>query len=858
MPPDTAATASTTPPTPLPPLRFGAFELDVQAGRLRRDGQPVDLAPRPFALLVYLSRNAGRLVSKDELLDAVWGHRHVSDSALKVAVNALRSALGEDPKAPKWLETVARRGYRFTTEPSPSTDPASPPALPEAPRAAGNLPAPEPGLIGREADLAAVRAAMADHRLVTILGPGGVGKTRLALAAAASEVPADGAWLVRLESLADAEPLVATLARTLGLSPEAARSSANLGRALAPLSLRLVLDNAEHLVAPVAELVSALLKDAPALTVLVTSQHPSRVGGEQRLPLAPLAVPPEGADAGLEGYSAMALLLARVRTLQPDFMPDAEATRAAAEICRALDGLPLALELAAARVPLLGLAGVRRRLGERLSMLSQGRRDAAERHRTLRAALDWTCALLEPLERRTLQRLSVLAGSFDAEAAQAVAADGAQADWEVLDALQGLRDKSLVHTVPGTGGEPRFRLMDSVRQYAAEQLADSGDEPAAAERLLRWMLRRLADLDGRFPRMPMMAWLAELRPDVDNLRAALRVALGNPSKAEQAVDLFARSANFWVRAGFKHEGLRWAQAVQPLAERPLPNDLRARLDLALAVLGTIGWVLPPAQGLAAAERAALTFESSGDRPRAYQALYLQAMGQIRLARHEGRETLLARMRALEEPGWSPRERRLGGWIQAFNARDRGDLAAYQDFALDLTAQCRALGDRIEGWVAAFALAQALYFDGRLDAAIELLDHTVDDMRSAGCLREYATFIALNASFRLARDQSPETVARARDAVQMLQSDGMLWWMADALVWLPAGQGRWVDAARVQGWADGHVRRLGEPRGRIFGGLRERMARRLAERPEAADLSAQQTHGESLTDAEALALVFAGS
>ncbi len=853
MPPEPAATTSNAPPA----LHFGPFVLDLRAGRLQRDGQPVDLAPRPFALLAYLSQHAGRLVSKDELLDAVWGHRHVSDSALKVAVNALRSALGDDPKAPRWLETVARRGYRFTPASIPAEVPPPTPAVRSPGRSVGNLPALEPGLIGREADLAAVRATMAGHRLVTILGPGGVGKTRLALAAAGAEAPADGAWLVRLESLADAEPLVATLARTLGLSPEAARSTANLGRALAPLSLRLVLDNAEHLVAAVADLVATLLLAAPALRVLVTSQHPLRVAGEQRLPLSPLAVPPAGAESDLEAYAAMALLMARVRTLQPDFLPDAKATQAAAEICRALDGLPLALELAAARVPLLGMVGVQRRLGERLSLLSQGRRDAAERHRTLRAALDWTCALLDPLERRTLQRLSVLSGSFDTEAAQAVAADAAQPDWEVLDALQGLRDKSLVQTVPGPGHEPRFRLMDSVRQHAAEQLAASGDEPTAAGRLLSWMLQRLAELDGRFPQMPMMAWLACLRPDVDNLRAAFRVALADPSRAVQAVDLFARSANFWVRAGFKHEGLRWAQAVQPLAEGPLPGDLRARLDLALAVLGTIGWVLPPAQGLAAAERAALVFEAAGDRPRAYLALYLQAMGQIRLARQEGRDELLARMRALEEPGWSPRERRLGGWIQAFNARDRGDLAAYQDFAVDLTAQCRALGDRIEGWVAAFALAQALYFDSRLDAAIELLDLTVDDMGGAGCLREYATFMALNASFRLVRDQSAETVARARDAVQMLQSDGMLWWMADALAWLPAGQGRWADAARVQGWADGHVRRLGEPRGRIFGGLRERMAQRLSQRTDAAELSVHLTRGEGLSDVEALALVFAG-
>ncbi|MCV2368391.1 winged helix-turn-helix domain-containing protein [Roseateles oligotrophus] len=219
-------------------LAFGPFEIDLHAQRLLREQQPVALRPRYFDVLVFLARSGGRLVTKDELLDAVWGHRHVSDSVLKVAINALRVALDEDAKAPRHLETVSRRGYRLlgVSDAQPTTGgqaagatvaaAASQPNL-----SLGNLPAAQAGLIGREADLAQLQGLFASQRLITLHGPAGVGKTRLALSAAHHAVPTDGVWLIRLDALADAEPLLATVARTLNLGAGTQASAETLARA---------------------------------------------------------------------------------------------------------------------------------------------------------------------------------------------------------------------------------------------------------------------------------------------------------------------------------------------------------------------------------------------------------------------------------------------------------------------------------------------------------------------------------------------------------------------------------------------------------------------------------------------------
>lgn len=595
-----------------PPVRFGPFALDLAQGLLRRDGVPVDVPPRPFALLCHLVRNAGRVVPKHELLDAVWGHEHLSASSLKATVNNLRRALGEDARAGRWIISVARRGYRFEAAadapgaalPAGAAPLAPPPAPPAGPPAA---PAPEPsadasahdGLIGRQAEHARLRALLASARVVTLLGPAGIGKTQLALAAlpALAAVVPDGAWLVRLEAIRDADTLVATLAHALQLSAEAARDLDALALALHTLSMGLVLDNCEHLNEVLPGVLKRLLAESPGLRLLCTSQRPLGLAEEALLPLAPLSLPAaDGHD--LERSAAAQLLLARLRMRDRGFQLDPSQRPAVAAICRGLDGVPLELELAAARVPLLGLAGVQARLADRLDLLRQSGPDT-QHHRSLRAAFAWSHALLSQPQQQVLRRLSVFEGSFSAEAAQAVVAqaptpapDGAGAaaagpgpdGWDVLDAIGALAERSLLVSagdLPGLparsarGGEaaplapvPRWRMLNGIRVFAEEQLAAAGEREAWRERHAQWMAALLARRSAEWADRPVLQSTQALEPEVDNLRAALRHAQRHdPALARR---LWAHGVQFWVRSGRRHEALRWMRALG-LQPAPVPG-----------------------------------------------------------------------------------------------------------------------------------------------------------------------------------------------------------------------------------------------------------------------------------------------
>ncbi|MBX3600080.1 MAG: helix-turn-helix transcriptional regulator [Rubrivivax sp.] len=928
-PPAPAAAPSTTPAGAPARLVFGPFLLDGPGGRLLRDGREVDLAPRPFAVLCWLAARPGVLVSKDELLDGVWGHRHVSDSVLKVAMNALRGALGEDAKAPRWIETVPRRGYRFADDvrrwdgAAPATTAGAPPhaaAVPAGPPAGaaaaatsaatgaapGNLPAETLPLVGRDDDLDRLRRALATQRLVTLTGPGGVGKTRLALAAVAFEAPADGVWLLRLEALAAADEVAPALARTLGLAADAGHGADALARALAPLAARIVLDNAEHLSEGLAPLLAAWRDAAPQVGWLLTSQRPLRLAGEQVLPLAPLALPGPGADdAALRASPAVALFVQRVQALRPDWTPDAAALRDAAAIAQALDGLPLALELAAARVPLLGTAGVRERLSERLQLLTRGSADAPDRHRTLRAALAWSVGLLPPRAASLLARLAVMPGSFTLAAAQAV---GGTDPWAVLDDLELLRELSLLmpaepgRAAPnndddGDAAAPaqRLRLFDSVRALAAERLAAAGDADATQDAHLAWTLATFTAAETRLLACAEADWLAPLEPEAAHLVAAMTLALrraeaaaaaaaagaagaagagdAGPAAAPAApavtaaVQLLAASAAFCVRAGLKPEARGWLARLQVLLpppgaaldERPgaaWPPALQAHWQQALAVLGALGQLLPPQQALAACEVALPVLRAQGRQGAALYLAYHRAMLLARVQRGAELPAAVQDLRALLGPDSTLYERRLLAWVQAMIARDRGDVAAYGAFWADMLAQSRALDDAIEGWRAAWGLGQALYLQGALDDARTVLDRAVDELRAAGRLRAFSAVAAQAAVLRVLRDAAADTLARLREALRLLQGEGQVWWLADALAWVPLHQGRLDDARRLQAWADGLVAQRGEARGPVFAKLRAAFDARLAAAPPPDATRAPSA--PPADEAAALALVFAAA
>lgn len=380
------------------PLAFGPFRLDLDAGRLWRGEHPVPLAPRPFALLRYLAERPGRLVTKDELLDAVWPGVFVGDAVLKVAVREIRKALDDLANAPRFLETVHGRGYRFQTA-----------------ARSGHLPVPLTTFIGREAELSTLASILDGHRLVTLRGAGGVGKTRLAREVAIQDGDrfTDGIWWVDLAGLDSPEQVVGGIAATLGIRDYRDHPIAEaLAEFVKRRSLLLVLDNCEHVLAGCLQIVQRLLSAGRQLTVLATSREPLGLAGEKVFVVPPLEVPSADADpAEMETAAAMRLFLERASDADSSFVSSPETTPVIAAICRHLDGLPLAIEIVAARTGALSPPDLLARVKASLINVARDRGIDAGRHRSLAAAFDWSYDVLAEEDQSLLQRLSIFPGT---------------------------------------------------------------------------------------------------------------------------------------------------------------------------------------------------------------------------------------------------------------------------------------------------------------------------------------------------------------------------------------------------------------------------------------------------------------
>jgi predicted ATPase/DNA-binding winged helix-turn-helix (wHTH) protein len=632
--------------------RFGPFSFDAARGDLRRDGDRVPAGAQALALLAALLGQAGALVTKDDLLQAAWPGLTVEEGNISVQVHRLRQLL-EDAKRPhRWIATEPGRGYRFI---GPVERDSTPAPVQPAPAGAAEhqaaIPPPSAGpMVGRERELSALLAMMPGHRLVTITGPGGMGKTRLAMEFALENAtdPLNRVLFLGLEGLRQRDQIVFRVAAQLGLQPsEGPRSARDLAARMRNDPHVLILDNCEHVLEEAAGLAEIVLAHAPGVSILATSREPLRLPNERILVLDPLECPGPAAPetiAELGFYAAVRLFSQNAAISDPAFRLDDDTAPIVAAICRKVEGIPLALQLAASRLRGMQLPALLAGLSAPRRLPAMALPGAPARHRTVEATIAWSVALLSDSERAALRRLSIFAPDFNISAAQQVIAGGSIAAADVADFVTMLLDKSLlVRQPPGKAGQARFRLPESTRHFALDMLAEAGELNGLRENLARYAAAIFGQAREDWAVTPSGAWLAAYAPEIENLRAALDWAFSPDGNDAMRVTLAAR-----LRAPFADRliTLREHSAAIRAAVPALTPDTPAE---------DAGWVwfsasYEPSPGLGAhgatSSKAVAAFQEAGNLPlagfaAARSAVLFSLAGNLEQAEHHIARALAA-------------------------------------------------------------------------------------------------------------------------------------------------------------------------------------------------------------------------
>ena len=559
-------------------LEFGRYKVVPGRREVLADGKPLQVGDRAFDVLLRLAEARGGLVGKDDLLKAVWAGQIVEENALQAQISALRKAFAAEPDL---IRTVSGQGYQLTAEVR-----AGLPA--EIFGESSSVPRWISELIGRDQQLQEVLDLLTGNRLVSLCGPGGIGKTRLAAEAARMllERSAAKVCIAKLAPLSDPRLVPATVANALGLALAGGPvTPERIAAAIGAQPIVLVLDNCEHLIDACAQLAEAVLQHTPAARLLATSREPLRADGEHVYRVAGLDLPEVKAapDVAMRSGS-IRLFLARVRESDPQFAPDAAACSTMASICRRLDGIPLALELAASRAAALGIDALSSLLDDRFRMLAGGRRTAVPRHQTLQATLDWSHDLLQEPERVILRRLAVFSGPVPLGLASRVVADAKLTQAEVVDGIGSLVSKSLV--VRDTAIRA-YRLLETTRAYAREKLSAAGELELVARRHAEQCrdLFEQAVLD--WESLPTTQWLAAYQGYLDDLRAALAWASSVKGEESNAIQLTVAAVPLWFHLSLIDECR--ARVEEALERLPAAGDVGE--DSVMQLHAAHGWSL---------------------------------------------------------------------------------------------------------------------------------------------------------------------------------------------------------------------------------------------------------------------------
>ena len=800
--------------TPTPSYRFDCFELRPAQRLLLDDGAPLAVGARAYDLLLVLIERRERVVPHEELLNVVWPHLVVDENNLRQHVSSLRKLLGANA-----VLTVPGRGYRFGRVLDESIDrptAATPIAWASTDlhrsAAVNNLPANKPTLIGREEDLAAVLALLRGTHLLTLVGAGGVGKTRMALEVAdhvAPEFP-DGVCLVELAPVTDASLVVRTVAGTLDVHEEAARPLLDtLLEFLRRRRMLLILDNCEHLIEACAAFAEQVLRCSVGTRTLATSREALGVAGEVDWRLPSLrSAPPDAllsVDALLD-YPASRLFVERAQAVAPTFLLTPENTAAVAQICRRLDGIPLALELAAARVGAMRVEQVAERLHDRFALLTRSRRTALQRHQTLRSLIDWSHELLSEPERVLWRRLSQFAGGWTLAAAEAVSSALPLSRHDVLELMTNLVEKSLV-VLDTQSDEPRYRLLETIREYGFEKLLAADELQSTRLRHLRHFVDQAETIRPMLTRRDQLRGHAQAELELDNMRLAMHWSL-NSGQPELGLRLFSSLTRFWYKNMHWKEMVGWQERLADalrLSGAP-PSVHEARSFYGAAMLATN---YDPPHGRRLCERCvelsgALDFEEG-------LAWSLMWMGYIDTRQRDATtaelfRASLAHGRRIADP-----------WRQAFLlAQALICYAGYEalmgrdESAEAMVAECEAEMAKIGGDKLYIGHGRALLGTiairrGHLERASQLLTESLALYRSVESKFDIAGSLAQQGFLALRQDDPARALALFRESLPLHRnyptSPGVTRGLAQLLIAYAACK-EWRTAARLAGVLDG--------------------------------------------------------